>query len=886
MKKKLILTSILSIVMCFSLICGATFALFTSEDKVNIAITSGTVNVTANIDENSVKTKQLYDTDYTQGKDNMFEGEATFNEQGLTLNKLVPGDGIMFNIVVKNNSNVKIQYRTIILCENDTGLFSGLEMSINNEKYNGVSYVADWTLLDVGAGDAVIPVVIELPDDAGNDYQDKTCTISYKVEAVQGNADTENPADDTIYIYTANDLMAISGKYIVGNNGVAENTNIELMNDINLNGAEFKEIGVAYGDSLNFYGNGHTISNVKLVTGGHDGMKTVGMFFVATDSTLNVERLKLSNVVVENGYDDVGSTGVAAVVGYANGNSAVNLTDVDVEKANVNNAYGNAAIYVGYATSTINMTDCDVKDSTASGEIENDEVRKDKTGAFFGTANSAYVYTMNNCTNDTELPIAGRVINGATLTIDGWNYVTTADAFSKLMQGSASEVNIILGDGKYVNLLTASNKTINIVGENENGAEIALTTAVNPSSHDHLGLGGCTVTLENIKATFEDGTYYGAYINNPTMTYKNCTIIGQQHIYGNVSFIGCTFDNDDEVAKTVGRYTYIYSGDVLVDNCDFFTQGHGLIMYSDYGGGGNRTLTVKNSRFHGGQGRTAGAVINQNTAAIEIDGSCGANYTLKLEGTNTFDQGFSGLWRIKAMKDSVTTTIDGIAYTGTASDVYLDGVKYFKASNLYIYDVDTIFYDANVNGGLYTYLPTLNSGDVLVLPEGTYETSGTFTIPAGVTIKGELGKTVVIRQNSAAQDNIFNCAGDVVIENISFESNRKGYAIADNTKDHDTDGDITVINCHFKGLATEKNWGIYKNLNGDLTIIDCTFDNYNNAICGVKNENGSKTVITGCTFTNINSEAIGYVASLMPADFEATVIANNTGLTAENVIGY
>ena len=102
----------------------------------------------------------------------------------------------------------------------------------------------------------------------------------------------------------------------------------------------------------------------------------------------------------------------------------------------------------------------------------------------------------------------------------------------------------------------------------------------------------------------------------------------------------------------------------------------------------------------------------------------------------------------------------------------------------------------------------------------------------------------------------------------------------------DTDGDITVINCKFKGIATEKNYGVYKNLYGNLTIIDCEFDNYNNAICGVNNGNGSTTVITGCTFTNINGEAIGYVVSNMPADFETSVIANNVGLTAENVIGY
>ncbi|MBE6640743.1 MAG: hypothetical protein E7619_04075 [Ruminococcaceae bacterium] len=195
-------------------------------------------------------------------------------------------------------------------------------------------------------------------------------------------------------------------------------------------------------------------------------------------------------------------------------------------------------------------------------------------------------------------------------------------------------------------------------------------------------------------------------------------------------------------------------------------------------------------------------------------------------------------------------------------------------------------YDAATMGGLYELLPTLPAGTVLVIPEGTYTTTGTFTVAHGVTIKGEADKTVVFRQSSSAQDNLFNCAGDATFENITFETNRKGYAIADNTKNHDTAGDITVINCKFEGIAAEKNWGVYKNLYGNLTIENCTFDNYDNAICGVNNGGTSTTVITGCTFTNINGEAIGYVASTLPADFETNVIADNTGLTAGNVIGY
>ena len=197
-----------------------------------------------------------------------------------------------------------------------------------------------------------------------------------------------------------------------------------------------------------------------------------------------------------------------------------------------------------------------------------------------------------------------------------------------------------------------------------------------------------------------------------------------------------------------------------------------------------------------------------------------------------------------------------------------------------------ITYDSGTMGGLYEYLPTLEDGDTLILPAGTYTVGGTLTIPAGVTIVGAGGTDVIFHQNSAAQDDIFNCEGDAIIRNITFESNRKGYAVAGNAENHDGDGDITIENCKFKGIASEKNWGVYKNLNGNLTIKNCTFDNYNNAICGVNNGNGSTTIITGCTFTNISGEAIGYVTSSMPADFETNVIANNTGLTADNVIGY
>ena len=242
-KKNILLSAILTIVLCMSLMAGATFALFTSESKVNIAVTSGKVSVIANIDETSVQTKQLYDADYEQGANNMFEGVATFADNGLTLEKLVPGDGIKFNIVVKNESNITVKYRTIITCEADNGLFAGLKVDIDNlANYNGEEYVAKWEKMVAGSQDIIVPVVIELPADSGDVYQEKTCTISYKVEAVQGNAETFNEVKATTTEELSNALANASEGDLIDATGVElKITNNEHFNisasDVTIKGA-------------------------------------------------------------------------------------------------------------------------------------------------------------------------------------------------------------------------------------------------------------------------------------------------------------------------------------------------------------------------------------------------------------------------------------------------------------------------------------------------------------------------------------------------------------------------------------------------------------------------------------------------------------------------
>ncbi|MBR5192291.1 MAG: hypothetical protein IKW33_02670 [Clostridia bacterium] len=200
MKKKTLLTSILTIVMCLSLMVGGTFALSTSESKVNIAVTSAKINVTATIDQNSIETKKLYDTTYTLGKGNMYGGNVELTAEGLTLSNVAEGDGVKFNITISNESTITVKYRTIISCMNDDGLFAGLKVNISDKQnYNGKEYATDWESLEPGKSLDDVEVSIELPDGAGKEYEGKTCTITYYVQAIQGNAYTGPDAIITRY---------------------------------------------------------------------------------------------------------------------------------------------------------------------------------------------------------------------------------------------------------------------------------------------------------------------------------------------------------------------------------------------------------------------------------------------------------------------------------------------------------------------------------------------------------------------------------------------------------------------------------------------------------------------------------------------------------------
>lgn len=225
MKKTILLTSVMTIVLCVCLIAGSTFALFTSEAEMNIAITSGNVELTASIDAvdlysvrpvNAGETAEVTDENqadyvYEQQQNGTFANGGTaalVNGNELTLSRVTPGDKVVINIASLNTSDVTIKARYTVEVLSGEELAKGLVITLKDASGNVVdtlvgldSFISTWETLAAGQQLAATTLEIELPVDAGNEYQHNAIlaqnpnyngvSINILIEAVQGNANVQ-----------------------------------------------------------------------------------------------------------------------------------------------------------------------------------------------------------------------------------------------------------------------------------------------------------------------------------------------------------------------------------------------------------------------------------------------------------------------------------------------------------------------------------------------------------------------------------------------------------------------------------------------------------------------------------------------------------------------
>ena len=118
MKIKVLLTSAVTIVLCLCVIAGSTFALFTKDETVTMAITAGALDVDAEVDDASVLINAGANGEFIAVQGNKFENGGKVEIRTLTADGefnvavagMTPGDAFKFDIIAENNSNFAVDF--------------------------------------------------------------------------------------------------------------------------------------------------------------------------------------------------------------------------------------------------------------------------------------------------------------------------------------------------------------------------------------------------------------------------------------------------------------------------------------------------------------------------------------------------------------------------------------------------------------------------------------------------------------------------------------------------------------------------------------------------------------------------------------------------------
>lgn len=589
MKRNVVVSALLAIMLCVSLIVGATYALFTSESKVNVAVTSGKVDVVATVENLKLGT--------TLAKGNLSETTANESENVITLDKIVPGDYVTFDIRIHNNSDVAVQYRTIIEKVEDKGLWNGLVVTFDDVKYEGTNAVkTEWKDMAVGCKDIIVSVKVALPEEAGNEYQNTSCSFAYTVEAVQGNAEvtsewdgttTTEPAkiDGVFHITTAAEMvyaMEHSTPNMIGytSNEYCFGTYV-LERSIDFGGATIP--GFDSDGNSNFLGSfdgqGHTISN--FVIDGSSHAYYVGLFGYLYNAT--VENVNVSDATV------IGQKQVGVIAGAVSDNSTVTNCNVYDSTVIATKKVGTIAGYTLNST----VTDCHAENSNVY--CEDSDVNE--AGEVIGYVNTGCT-TNNNTAKNVTVTFGVSVITNATQLREalknGGNYILLNDIDMKNVQWDAlTVVNAVVLDG---NNHTISNLYVRHY-DNQNSAGVQY-------GFGFISNAGADVTIKNLTFTGADVGPEQSLIEEGKGNIGG-VIMG--YSYGNTVLENVTVENSkvSGYGKLGCLIGYAPSGSVILTNC-----------------------TSKNNTIYGGSNMGGLIGIVSNTTSITITGCTVENITV------------------------------------------------------------------------------------------------------------------------------------------------------------------------------------------------------------------------------------------------------------------
>lgn len=609
MKRNVIVSAFLAIALCMSVIAGATFALFTSNAKVNLSITSATVKVSADVENLKLYSTTEVNPATNKGKKQdltgntfLLGGTANFTDGVLTLDRLAPGDGVTFDIKLTNKSNIDVKYRVVIGESTGGDLADALDITVNGDKYEG-AINTEWNEVAANADIPSVPVKVELPVAANNDYAEKTVSLDITVEVVQASIKNTESAKK----FTRDTEYKLTGIKANGGNGVLRVT----YGTLTINGVgTLKAVESSDHYAMAIWANG---ANSKVIINGGKYVQEI----TGTDTQ----------------YDLIYASGEATIEIYggtfqcATPQWTLNCLDNSGSK-----------IYVmGGKFYKFNPAEPHVQPEGTEEIIVPEGYEVKKSGDWYSVVRKA------NVAFD-----AGK--NGAYETLN--DAITNASKDGNVSIKLPAESTVTLDNG--IANESAKAKDLTFVGDGTQTVDV-VRKAIYAENGMLNYQRGSKFTFKNMTVQAGEGSFDGIVCDE--LVYENCVIRGKLALYGKATFINCTFEND--MANQYSVWTW-GGTDVLFDGCTFNTNGKAILLYGQATAAKPTNLTVNNCTFNDRNNGSAGK------AAIEIGNDYNATYTLTVNNitVNGFAAGKntgSKVWANKNSMDAehLTVTING-----------------------------------------------------------------------------------------------------------------------------------------------------------------------------------------------------------------------------------
>ncbi len=584
-RSKIVLSAVLSIVLCLSVITGATFALFTSDSNVNLAITSGKVDIVATLENLSVYSPKeiTYDfaanaamvTDDTNAADtetNTFKNGGTAvltDEKQLSVDLMTPGDKVNVDLVLQNNSDVHIKYQVVVAATSGTKLLDKLDVTFGdgesaiNGTFTGAAIDSGWLDLAANAPIKTIPISILLNLNAGADYESEKTSLSVTVRAVQGNTKVEaitpfeKVSEGVYHINTVAGMFEFADMVNGGDTFIGKT--VVLANDIDLENNAWTPIGK---ESAKFFGtfdgNGKTVKNLNVNNTATGAFTSSGLFGWVENHSSTPTVIK--NLTIDGAT--VSGHGYAGTVAGYFGVGAV------MDNCHVKNAYVFGGVadgeqvggLVGNVYSTI--TNCTVSDSTVATNVNGRQWNA--AGALYGWISGATL-TSNTYKNVTVLDNCDLLISNAAQMFAFADTVNRGNAFVGKTVVLANDIDLenkpwtpIGNVNAYFsgtfdgNDKTIKNLSIDNTDLGANSATALFGWAYTASSGTTIK--NLTVSNATVKG-YHDVAVIAGYLNG---TIDNCRVLNSTVVASHENGDAC----GDKAGAVVG---YIDGG--IVKNC-------------------------------------------------------------------------------------------------------------------------------------------------------------------------------------------------------------------------------------------------------------------------------------------------------------------------------